>query len=82
MIKRKLEYMGYIYQPHTSAGRIPTDMGIRFFIESIKNINKYLNDSTTNIAIKQTKKNRRYRNIIKKNGEYIGKNNKFSCHSN
>ena len=24
---------GYLYQPHTSAGRIPTDKGYRFFVD-------------------------------------------------
>ena len=28
-----LEDEGYIKQPHTSAGRVPTDRGYRFFIE-------------------------------------------------
>ena len=30
-----LEDMGYICQPHTSAGRIPTDAGYRFYVDSI-----------------------------------------------
>lgn len=29
-----LEDQGYIYQPHTSAGRIPTDTGYRFFVDA------------------------------------------------
>lgn len=29
-----LEDSGFIYQPHTSAGRIPTDTGYRFFVDS------------------------------------------------
>lgn len=29
-----LEEAGYIYQPHTSAGRIPTDNGYRFFVDA------------------------------------------------
>lgn len=29
-----LEEAGYIYQPHTSAGRIPTDVGYRFFVDA------------------------------------------------
>lgn len=32
---KKLEKGGYLYQPHTSAGRIPTDKGYRFFINSL-----------------------------------------------
>ncbi len=31
----KLEEMGYIAQPHTSAGRIPTDRGYRLYVNSI-----------------------------------------------
>lgn len=31
----KLEEMGYITQPHTSAGRIPTDKGYRLYVNSI-----------------------------------------------
>lgn len=32
---KKLEEEGYLYQPYTSAGRIPTDKGYRFFINSL-----------------------------------------------
>ena len=30
-----LEEMGYIIQPHTSAGRIPTDKGYRLYVDSM-----------------------------------------------
>lgn len=30
-----LEEMGYILQPHTSAGRIPSDMGYRFYVDAM-----------------------------------------------
>ncbi len=30
-----LEEMGYIVQPHTSAGRIPTDKGYRFYVDRL-----------------------------------------------
>src|ERR1700675_3635507 len=29
-----LEEMGYLAQPHTSAGRVPTDKAYRFYVES------------------------------------------------
>lgn len=32
---QKLTDKGYIFQPHTSAGRIPTDKGYRFFVDSL-----------------------------------------------
>ena len=31
-----LEEMGYIVQPHTSAGRIPSDKGYRFYVDQIE----------------------------------------------
>ena len=34
-IMADLEDMGFLMQPHTSAGRVPTDMGYRFYVENI-----------------------------------------------
>jgi heat-inducible transcriptional repressor len=34
----RLEEMGYIIQPHTSAGRIPTDKGYRFYVNALNEI--------------------------------------------
>jgi heat-inducible transcriptional repressor len=31
----ELERLGYIMQPHTSAGRVPTDKGYRFYVNSL-----------------------------------------------
>ena len=33
----KLDELGYLEQPHTSAGRIPTDQGYRFFVDNTVN---------------------------------------------
>ena len=33
-----LEDMGLIYAPHTSAGRLPTELGLRFFIDSVMEV--------------------------------------------
>ncbi len=33
-----LEMLGLIYAPHTSAGRMPTDLGLRFFVDSFLEI--------------------------------------------
>jgi len=32
---QKLTEDGFIYQPHTSAGRVPTDKGYRFFVDNL-----------------------------------------------
>ncbi len=33
-VLKDLEEMGYLKQPHTSAGRIPTDKGFRFYVDT------------------------------------------------
>lgn len=33
----ELERLGFINQPHTSAGRVPTDKGYRFYVNSLAN---------------------------------------------
>jgi heat-inducible transcriptional repressor len=39
----ELERLGFIHQPHTSAGRVPTDKGYRFYVNN-------LGDSQNNLA--------------------------------
>ena len=33
-VMQDLEELGLIYAPHTSAGRLPTELGLRFFVDS------------------------------------------------
>ena len=33
-----LEELGYISQPHTSAGRVPTDLGYRFYVDQLSQV--------------------------------------------
>ncbi len=42
---QKLTNAGLIFQPHTSAGRIPTDKGYRFFVDSLFNKESGIEDS-------------------------------------
>ena len=39
-IMADLEESGYINHPHTSAGRVPTDKGYRFYVDSLMDIRK------------------------------------------
>lgn len=43
----ELERAGFIKQPHTSAGRIPTDKGYRFYVN---NLNDEINEPTVQIS--------------------------------
>jgi heat-inducible transcriptional repressor len=33
-----LEHLGLIYAPHTSAGRLPTEVGLRFFVDALMQV--------------------------------------------
>ena len=51
-----LEDMGYIIQPHTSAGRIPTDKGYRFYVDQL--VNEKTQQVTTMNSLMIAKTNR------------------------
>ncbi|MFH1582150.1 MAG: hypothetical protein ABIA08_00060 [bacterium] len=42
----KLTEAGYIYQPHTSAGRLPTDKGYRFYVDNLLKEKKAVKSSS------------------------------------
>ncbi len=50
----ELEKLGYISQPHTSAGRVPTSKGYRFFVENVLKNKKSFN--IMNIEIPEPEK--------------------------
>ncbi len=37
-VMQDLEELGLVYAPHTSAGRLPTDLGLRFFVDALLEI--------------------------------------------
>ena len=48
-----LEEMGYIMQPHTSAGRVPSDKGYRFYVDSILKDNDEKVSEVTSVMLKR-----------------------------
>ncbi|MEM8797121.1 MAG: heat-inducible transcriptional repressor HrcA [Pseudomonadota bacterium] len=49
-----LEHLGLIYSPHTSAGRMPTQTGLRFFIDSVMQIRDLDREERSNIERQMT----------------------------
>ncbi|MEW6061774.1 MAG: heat-inducible transcriptional repressor HrcA [Bacteroidota bacterium] len=47
-----LEYLGYLAHPHTSAGRIPTDKGYRFYVNELMEIDR-LSEKDQNVIQSQ-----------------------------
>ena len=44
-----LEQLGLIYAPHTSAGRLPTELGLRFFVDALMQIGDLNENDRRNI---------------------------------
>ncbi|MBO0734226.1 MAG: heat-inducible transcriptional repressor HrcA [Methylocapsa sp.] len=48
-VMQDLEEIGLIYSPHTSAGRLPTELGLRFFIDSLLELGDVTEDERQHI---------------------------------
>lgn len=61
-----LEEMGYILQPHTSAGRIPSDKGYRFYVDRImEDKNKQVSDMQEMMIERQDKMESLLKQVVK-----------------
>jgi heat-inducible transcriptional repressor len=71
-----LEAAGYIYQPHTSAGRIPTAKAYQFYLENYLDKNKELNQNIVkriaNVLAEKNEARMRLKNIAKLLAEFSG----------
>lgn len=50
-IMADLEEMGFLKQPHTSAGRIPTDLGYRFYVDALVSEGRCYSEMYSNVEI-------------------------------
>ena len=70
-----LEEMGYILQPHTSAGRIPSDKGYRLYVDML------MQDKQTemdNLKLELNAKSEKLDNILKKAAKVIAVNTNYA----
>ena len=44
-----LEHLGLVYAPHTSAGRLPTELGLRFFVDALMEVGNLTEDDRRSI---------------------------------
>lgn len=45
----EMEDLGYLTQPHTSAGRIPSDQGYRYYVDCLMNLNQISRSTRTKV---------------------------------
>jgi heat-inducible transcriptional repressor len=61
-----LEDSGLIYSPHTSAGRMPTEAGLRFFVDALLEVGAINASERANIdaQVKASNRSRRYEDVL------------------
>ncbi len=71
-----LEEMGYIIQPHTSAGRIPSDKGYRFYVNQIMQEKE---QEVTEVKALMIKRVDRVELILKKLAQLLANNTNYAA---
>lgn len=66
-----LEELGFITQPHTSAGRIPSDKGYRFYVENLMQIHSLAKNEMVIIREAMDEKIEEINQLIKRAGTII-----------
>ncbi|WP_138380484.1 heat-inducible transcriptional repressor HrcA [Luteithermobacter gelatinilyticus] len=61
-----LEESGLIYSPHTSAGRIPTEAGLRLFVDGLLEVGNLSEEERTTIRIKCHESGTRLEDVLDK----------------
>ena len=71
--------MGYIIQPHTSAGRIPSDKGYRLYVDELMKEKEEEISEIREMMIEKTDKMEKMLVIDKKRRDFLFKNCIISC---
>ena len=70
-----LEEMGYIVQPHTSAGRIPSDKGYRLYVDMLMQDKQM---EMENLKLELNAKSEKLDNILKEAAKVIAVNTNYA----
>lgn len=74
-IMSDLEELDYISHPHTSAGRVPTDKGYRFYVDSLQNLERLSKNELT--AVKETFSHSDAETLLKNASRILGLLSKY-----
>jgi len=66
-----LEEMGYIASPHTSAGRVPTEKGYRFYVDSLLQLRQLTRDEQLRIEGHYRKRGLRVEELLQEAGKAL-----------
>ena len=69
-----LEGLGYIAQPHTSAGRIPTDVGYRYYVGSLVKQKKLTPEEKRSMQVEMDKARGNVSRLLEQASRILGQN--------
>lgn len=68
-----LEDMGYLDKPHTSAGRIPSEMGYRFYVDSLMHRYSLTMEEISNLQHSMDRKYNQLENVVSEISDIISR---------
>lgn len=71
---KELESEGYLHQPHTSSGRVPTDKGYRFYVDYLVDVQRLAADEKEHIE-------RRYARRVEELDRLLAETSKLLSHA-
>lgn len=75
-IMANLEEVGLLFQPHTSAGRIPTELGLRFYIDTLLERQPLKSEQRETIKQRLVKDNYSLEDVLKESSRILSS---YSC---
>jgi len=72
-VLQELEEEGYLHQPHTSSGRVPTDKGYRFYVDYLIDVQKLASDEKARVE-------RQYRLRVEEMDHLLAETSKLLSH--
>lgn len=72
-----LEEMGYLDKPHTSAGRIPSEMGYRFYVDSLMHRYSLTMEEISSLQSSMDRKYSQLENVISEISDIISKTTNY-----
>lgn len=74
-----LERAGYLYQPHTSAGRIPTDRGYRGYVDNLMTLTDLPEDEKSEIESELNRAFAGFQPILRKTAEVLAETTGYTA---
>jgi len=73
-----LEDMGLLYHPHTSAGRVPTKTGFKFYVDSLIQVKNLSEREKAEIESKCTKESKQIEDVMKETSKILSNTSNYA----